>query len=200
MEEKNLEDLVRRWQDNRDFAARNEAVLAMRGYVRYIARKFNSRRMERKDFVQEGFIAVLSATDSYRHDTGTSFRTYASRAAYGQMSTALRTNIHVVSVSKHKIQDVDIEECGDTFFEDIYVDDSAAFENLILSDRKRFIETHINPLDETDRGIIEGRMTINDLVKDRGVTKQGAYWIRDRAFRRVKKSIATSGESIYDYL
>lgn len=69
--------LIRRWQEERDEAARRRLVMASLRHVEAIARRFRGRNVRHEDLVAEGCLGLLVAIDKFDADKGVRLVTYA---------------------------------------------------------------------------------------------------------------------------
>lgn len=209
MDYKKLNELVLKWQRDGDLKARNEAVSAMTGAVVNASRKLSCKRMDRADFIQEGFLGVLQAADTFRVGKA-SFPSYASRAARNAMFNALRRNMHAVETGREKLKPSEVEVLPDSFLLDVS-DDGDTPEVSVLKQRTQENQNALlnrawDKLTDKEKGTVVrgylGKEPINmsDLAREEGVSRQCLSQMRENAFRKIRLHVHFAGEDINDYL
>lgn len=73
-------------------AAQNVLLQRYRGAVKSIAARYSAASLETDDIMQEGFLGLLSAIDSFSEDRQVSFRTYAGVCISNSIKSALKTD------------------------------------------------------------------------------------------------------------
>lgn len=97
-------ELVRRWIEERDHAARDELVLAHRKLVAGMATKFTSSGASFSDLFNEGAIALIAAAERFDPKHNCRFSTYASWWILSHLQEAVHRDIYTVKIGRSRTE------------------------------------------------------------------------------------------------
>ncbi len=86
-----------------DEVATNSLVMKYRPAVEAIAMKYITSPLEKDDLVQEGMIGLLAAINSYSHNKGTKFVTYASTCINNSIQNAIKKLSRMKDIPQNSI-------------------------------------------------------------------------------------------------
>jgi RNA polymerase sigma-B factor len=95
-----VELLVRRWQDDGDFAAREALVQQFLPLARKLARRYVQSPEPYEDLVQVASLALVKAVDRFDPDRGASFSSFAVPTILGEIRRYFRDSTWSVHVSR----------------------------------------------------------------------------------------------------
>jgi RNA polymerase sigma-B factor len=87
---RNDRELLRRYHEERDLAAREELIEQHMSLVRSLARRYSSRGEPYEDLVQVGAIGLMKAIDRFDLDRGVELSTYATPNISGEIKRHFR--------------------------------------------------------------------------------------------------------------
>src|SRR5690349_4298943 len=100
LEQIDARNLLRRYHDRGDAAAREELVEAWLPSVRRIARRFDGRGEPLEDLVQVGVVGLIKAIDRFDLSRGVEFSTYAMPTIIGEIKRHFRDRAWSVRVPR----------------------------------------------------------------------------------------------------
>ena len=122
-------ELVKRFQDYKDERAKAELIEHNLRLVMYIAKRFESKKLDMQDLVSVGAIGLIKAVDSYKLDKNIKLATYASRCIENEILMYFRSN------NKYS-KDISINE-AEGFDKD---GNEIAIQDVLKSPRPDFVE------------------------------------------------------------
>ena len=147
-------ELVRDFQDNNNELAKSKLIEHNLRLVMYIAKKFESKKLDLQDLVSVGSIGLIKAVDSYKLDKNIKLATYASRCIENEILMYLR------KVNK-TINDVSLDdslqsnEDGTSLtLGEMIPDDHSVYDEVELKDQKSFLLEIIEKLNKREQVII----------------------------------------------
>lgn len=129
--------------------------------VLYIAKKFESNKVELEDLVSVGVIGLVKAVDSFKADKNIKLATYASRCIENEILMHLRkVNRTQNEVSLDEPLSVD-EEGSELVISDIIPDQENTYNIVELEDEKKYLLKTITNLEEREKQIMVLRYGLN---------------------------------------
>lgn len=145
---------------NTDFA-RGKLIEHNLRLVLYIAKKFESNKVELEDLVSVGVIGLVKAVDSFKSDKNIKLATYASRCIENEILMHLRkVNRTQNEVSLDEPLTVD-EEGGELVISDIIPSPEDTYNAVELEDEKKYLLKTLTTLDEREKQIMILRYGLN---------------------------------------
>lgn len=155
------QNLVRAFQDEHDLNAKAKLIEHNLRLVMYIAKRFESKKLNLEDLVSVGSIGLIKAVDSYKLDKNIKLATYASRCIENEILMYLRKiNKSINDMSLDDILAGDDDGNNLTLGETI-PDPKPAYENIELENQKAFLLQCISTLNEREKQIMCMRYGIN---------------------------------------
>jgi RNA polymerase sigma-B factor len=105
-----LSDLFRRWQQDRDPAARERLVERFMPLARKLARRYLGANEPYEDLVQVASVGLLLAIDRFDHERGTAFSTFAVPTILGELRRYFRDlgwALHVPRATQERALKID---------------------------------------------------------------------------------------------
>ncbi len=146
--------LVRAFQINHDKNAKAQLIEHNLRLVMYIAKRFESKKLDMQDLVSVGSIGLIKAVDSYKPDKNIKLATYASRCIENEILMYLRKvnkSINDLSLDDSLIND---EEGNNLSLGEIIPDDKLAYDEIELKDQKSYLLQSIDNLNEREKKIM----------------------------------------------
>ena len=145
---------------NKDFA-RSKLIEHNLRLVLYIAKKFESKKVELEDLVSVGVIGLVKAVDSFNADKNIKIATYASRCIENEILMHLRkVNRTQNEVSLDEPLSVD-DEGSELVISDIIPSEEDTYDIVELKDEKKYLLSTLSTLEEREREIIILRYGLN---------------------------------------
>lgn len=147
-------ELVRAFQINHDKNAKAQLIEHNLRLVMYIAKRFESKKLDMQDLVSVGSIGLIKAVDSYKPDKNIKLATYASRCIENEILMYLRKvnkSINDLSLDDSLIND---EEGNNLSLGEIIPDDKLAYDEIELKDQKSYLLQSIDNLNEREKKIM----------------------------------------------
>jgi RNA polymerase sigma-32 factor len=95
-------DLVQRWCNNKDYAARNRLVQAHGRLVANMVKRFVNSGAEFADLLNEGYIALTQAADRFDLSRNNRFSTYAAWWVLSGLQDAVHRDIYTVKIGRSR--------------------------------------------------------------------------------------------------
>lgn len=154
-------ELVKDFQENNSQIAKSKLIEHNLRLVMYIAKKFESKKLDLQDLVSVGSIGLIKAVDSYKLDKNIKLATYASRCIENEILMYLR------KVNK-TINDVSLDdslqsnEDGTSLsLGEMIPDDYSVYEEVELKDQKTYLLQVVENLNNREKVIISMRYGLN---------------------------------------
>jgi len=145
---------------NKDFA-RSKLIEHNLRLVLYIAKRFESKKVELEDLVSVGVIGLVKAVDSFNADKNIKIATYASRCIENEILMHLRkVNRTQNDMSLDEPLSVD-EEGSELVISDIIPSDVETYDIVELEDEKKYLISTLSTLNEREKEIIILRYGLN---------------------------------------
>ena len=147
-------ELVRAFQINHDKNAKSQLIEHNLRLVMYIAKRFESKKLDMQDLVSVGSIGLIKAVDSYKLDKNIKLATYASRCIENEILMYLRKvnkSINDLSLDDSLIND---EEGNNLSLGEIIPDEKLAYDEIELKDQKSYLLQSISNLNDREKKIM----------------------------------------------
>ncbi len=154
-------ELVKAFQENNDLKAKAELIEHNLRLVMYIAKRFESKKLDIQDLVSVGSIGLIKAVDSYKLDKNIKLATYASRCIENEILMFLRKANK--SLNDLSLDDpLSNEEDGNSLtLGEIIPDEEPAYNEIELKDEKIYLLRSIKTLNEREQTIMYMRYGLN---------------------------------------
>ena len=147
-------ELVIRFQEHNDLGAKSELIEHNLRLVMYIAKRFESQKLELPDLVSVGSIGLIKAVDSYKTDKNIKLATYASRCIENEILMYLRKvnkSINDLSLDDSLVND---DEGNNLTLGEIIPDDKQVYDEIELQDQKNYLLESIQSLSSREKKIM----------------------------------------------
>ena len=127
----------------------------------YIAKRFESNKLDLQDLVSVGSIGLIKAVDSYKLDKNIKLATYASRCIENEILMFLRKanrSINDLSLDDGLISD---DEGNSISLGELIPDDNSMYEQVELKDQKSYLMQLVDSLNKRERTIMCMRYGLN---------------------------------------
>ena len=154
-------ELVKDFQDNKNLSAKSKLIEHNLRLVMYIAKRFESNKLDMQDLVSVGSIGLIKAVDSYKLDKNIKLATYASRCIENEILMYLRKankSINDLSLDDGLIND---EEGNSLSLGEMIPDDKLVYDEVELKDQKSFLIQTIEKLNKREKIIMCMRYGLN---------------------------------------
>ena len=161
LEQERESELVIRFQEHNDLNAKSELVEHNLRLVMYIAKRFESQKLELPDLVSVGSIGLIKAVDSYKVDKNIKLATYASRCIENEILMYLRKvnkSINDLSLDDSLVND---DEGNNLTLGEIIPDDKLVYDEIELKDQKEYLLESITKLNNREKKIMSMRYGLN---------------------------------------
>jgi len=191
-------ELVKAFQENNDLKAKAELIEHNLRLVMYIAKRFESKKLDIQDLVSVGSIGLIKAVDSYKLDKNIKLATYASRCIDNEILMYLRKN-------KKRNADVSLEESlsfdaegNELHLEDILgTDPDLVTKELEDNDLKMTLMKEIDKLPNRDKEIMKLRyglfgakeITQKELAEKLSISQSYISRIEKKVIKKIKETI-----------
>ena len=154
-------ELVRAFQEENDLKAKAELIEHNLRLVMYIAKRFESKKLDIQDLVSVGSIGLIKAVDSYKLDKNIKLATYASRCIENEILMYLRKANK--SINDLSLDDsLSNEEDGNNLtLGEVIPDEKVAYSEIELNDEKSCLMKLIKRLSEREQTIMYMRYGLN---------------------------------------
>lgn len=159
MEEENL--LVKDFQENNNLKAKSLLIEHNLRLVMYIAKKFETNKIDMQDLISVGSIGLIKAVDSYKLDKNIKLATYASRCIENEILMFLRKvnkSINDLSLDDTLVND---DEGNNLTLGEMITDTKNITEEVELQDQKSYLLKAITHLNEREQTIMSMRYGLN---------------------------------------
>ena len=154
-------EYVKSFQEEGDLNAKAKLIEHNLRLVMYIAKRFESNKIDMQDLVSVGSIGLIKAVDSYKLDKNIKLATYASRCIENEILMFLRkANKSINDLSLDDTLSSD-EEGNNLSLGDIIPDTKLVTEEVELKDQKIYLLRAINQLNDRERIIMCMRYGLN---------------------------------------
>ena len=154
-------EYVKAFQENNDLNAKSKLIEHNLRLVMYIAKRFESNKLDLQDLVSVGSIGLIKAVDSYKLDKNIKLATYASRCIENEILMYLRkVNKTINDVSLDDVLSGD-DDGNNLTIGEIIPDDKLAYEEIELKDQKSYLLRAILSLNEREKHIMCMRYGLN---------------------------------------
>lgn len=154
-------EYVKSFQDEGDLNAKAKLIEHNLRLVMYIAKRFESNKIDMQDLVSVGSIGLIKAVDSYKLDKNIKLATYASRCIENEILMFLRkANKSLNDLSLDDTLSSD-EEGNNLSLGDIIPDTNLVTDEVELKDQKSYLLRAINQLNDRERIIMCMRYGLN---------------------------------------
>jgi len=145
---------------NRDYA-RTELIEHNLRLVLYIAKRFETSKVELEDLVSVGVIGLVKAIDSFKSDKNIKLATYASRCIENEILMHLRkVNRTQNDISLDEPLSVD-DEGSELVISDIIPSTDDLYGSIEMEDEKKYLINTLTSLDEREKQIMILRYGLN---------------------------------------
>ena len=154
-------ELVKNFQDNHDLSAKSKLIEHNLRLVMYIAKRFESNKLDMQDLVSVGSIGLIKAVDSYKLDKNIKLATYASRCIENEILMYLRKankTINDLSLDDGLVND---EEGNSLSLGEMIPDEKLVYDEVELKDQKSFLLQTIEKLNKREKIIMCMRYGLN---------------------------------------
>lgn len=153
--------LVNALQINHDLSAKSELIEHNLRLVMYIAKRFESKKLDLQDLVSVGSIGLIKAVDSYKPDKNIKLATYASRCIENEILMYLRkVNKSINDLSLDDTLSGD-DDGSNLSLAEVIPDSKQTYDEIELKDQKTYLLQLINGLSERERTIMCMRYGLN---------------------------------------
>lgn len=122
---------------------REQKIIDNMGLVHYVLHKYFPLYIDNQDNIQNGYVGLIKAVDSFDESTGNTFSTYASRCIFNEIAMDLRRrNKYAKDISLHAV----LAE-GDTRDDPLTIEDILSYEDDYTS---LYIQEFVHCLDERE--------------------------------------------------
>lgn len=152
---------------------REQKIIDNMGLVHYVLHKYFPLYIDNQDNIQNGYVGLIKAVDSFDESTGNTFSTYASRCIFNEIAIDLRRrNKYAKDISLHAV----LAE-GDIRDDPLTIEDVLSYEDDYTP---MYIQEFIQCLDEREitilRYLMDGKT--QKYVSDRlGMTRSNVCLI-----------------------
>lgn len=154
-------EYVKAFQENNDLNAKSKLIEHNLRLVMYIAKRFESNKLDLQDLVSVGSIGLIKAVDSYKLDKNIKLATYASRCIENEILMYLRkVNKTINDVSLDDVLSGD-DDGNNLTIGEIIPDNKLAYEEIELKDQKTYLLRAILNLNEREKHIMCMRYGLN---------------------------------------
>ena len=153
--------LVKDFQDNNNLSAKSLLIEHNLRLVMYIAKKFETNKIDMQDLVSVGSIGLIKAVDSYKLDKNIKLATYASRCIENEILMFLRKankSINDLSLDDTLVND---DEGNNLSLGEMIPDTKIISEEVELKDQKDYLLQAITKLNEREQKIMCMRYGLN---------------------------------------
>lgn len=122
---------------------REQKIIDNMGLVHYVLHKYFPLYIDNQDNIQNGYVGLIKAVDSFDESTGNTFSTYASRCIFNEIAMDLRRrNKYAKDISLHAV----LAE-GDTRDDPLTIEDILIYEDDYTP---LYIQEFVQCLDERE--------------------------------------------------
>lgn len=122
---------------------REQKIIDNMGLVYYVLHKYFPLYIDNQDNIQNGYVGLIKAVDSFDESTGNTFSTYASRCIFNEIAMDLRRrNKYAKDISLHAV----LAE-GDTRDDPLTIEDVLSYEDDYTP---LYIQEFVQCLDERE--------------------------------------------------
>ena len=122
---------------------REQKIINNMGLVHYVLHKYFPLYIDNQDNIQNGYVGLIKAVDSFDESTGNTFSTYASRCIFNEIAMDLRRrNKYAKDISLHAV----LAE-GDTRDDPLTIEDVLSYEDDYTP---LYIQEFVQCLDERE--------------------------------------------------
>ncbi len=153
--------LVKSFQEDKDENAKAKLIEHNLRLVMYIAKRFESKKLDLQDLVSVGAIGLIKAVDSYKLDKNIKLATYASRCIENEILMYLRKinkSINDLSLDDSIVGE---DETSNLTLGEIIPDDKSTYDEIETKDQKSYLKRCINCLNEREKIIMCMRYGLN---------------------------------------
>lgn len=153
--------LVGLFQEKNDLSAKSKLIEHNLRLVMYIAKKFETTKLDLQDLVSVGSIGLIKAVDSYKIDKNIKLATYASRCIENEILMFLRKankSINDLSLDDGLVND---EEGNSLSLGEMIPDEKLVYDEVELQDQKTFLLRLIENLNNREKTIMCMRYGLN---------------------------------------
>ncbi len=146
--------LVKDFQEHNDLSAKSKLIEHNLRLVMYIAKRFESNKLDMQDLVSVGSIGLIKAVDSYKADKNIKLATYASRCIENEILMFLRKankTINDLSLDDGLVND---DEGNSLSLGEMIPDDKLVYDEVELKDQKAFLLESIEKLNKREKTIM----------------------------------------------
>ena len=154
-------ELVQAFQNNNDLNAKSKLIEHNLRLVVYIAKKFESNKIDMQDLISVGSIGLIKAVDSYKLDKNIKLATYASRCIENEILMYLRKankTLNDLSLDDSLVSD---DEGNRMNLGEIIPDEKQITEDVENEDEKSYILQIVAGLNDREKYIISLRYGLN---------------------------------------
>lgn len=122
---------------------REQKIIDNMGLVHYVLHKYFPLYIDNQDNIQNGYVGLIKAVDSFDESTGNTFSTYATRCIFNEIAMDLRRrNKYAKDISLHAV----LAE-GDTRDDPLTIEDVLSYEDDYTP---LYIQEFVQCLDERE--------------------------------------------------
>lgn len=154
-------ELVRQFQEQHNLSAKSKLIEHNLRLVMYIAKRFESNKLDMQDLVSVGSIGLIKAVDSYKLDKNIKLATYASRCIENEILMYLRKankTLNDLSLDDGIVND---DEGNNLSLGEMIPDENLVYDQVELKDQKNYLLDTVNKLSKRERVIMYMRYGLN---------------------------------------
>lgn len=200
-------ELIEKFKNENDTAARSELIEHNLRLVAHIVKKYYSSGTEQDDLVSIGTLGLIKGIDNFKPEKGTKLATYASRCIENEILMYFRAKKKdSVTVSFEDPIDIDSEGNPLTLM-DIVFKDNTIIEDIELSKNTKKLYKLIDSIDdEREKNIIVCRyglygtqpMTQREIADKIGISRSYVSRIEKKVIEKLQKEFETDSNETYE--
>src|SRR5690349_9900879 len=189
--EKRDRELLRRYHERGDLAAREELIEAHMSLVRSLARRYSYRGEQLEDLVQIGAIGLIKAIDRFDVNRGVELTTYATPNIIGEIKRHFRDRGWAVRVPRG-LQELNVQLSR--LLERVGVEEHA----YEVSEDRAILAPGFRVLDDRERQILRLRffdgLTQSQIAQQIGISQMHVSRLIRRSLEKIRSEIAAEGD------
>ena len=155
-------ELVTAFQQNNDLSAKSKLIEHNLRLVLYIAKRFESKRIDLQDLVSVGSIGLIKAVDSYKLEKNIKLATYASRCIENEILMYLRkANKSLNDLSLDDSLGSGDDDGNNLTLGETIADTKLVYDQVELKDQKKYLLNIISQLNDREQMIMCMRYGLN---------------------------------------
>lgn len=185
---------------NGDLEARNTLIVHNLRLVVYIAKKFESTKINIEDLISIGSMGLIKAVQTFKMEKNIKLATYASRCIENEILMHLRKTLKVrQEVSLDEVLNIDSEGNEMVLADILGSVDEEAIEQMTKEEDQKSLYKALNSLNEREREIIEMRyglfnreaMTQREVAQMLGISQSYISRLEKRIIDKMRHIVTT---------